>query len=348
MKTKYREMFDRVRASERLRKEVMEMTKREEPAPKRRVPRAALIAAALALALAGTAIAAVNPSLQNWFSRRWSEMTGGEISEGQAIVIDSLTQEVGESVTDGNITVTVDSLTAGGSQIWALVDVTGWEFEPKTRYSFDRIGLEVTPDPSEGEGGSAGYSLESIGVTGDGTCRMLLQYSSVISTGSQISGGGYTLELRLHDLIRCRTRHNGEDTVLVPGEWSFSIPLTSESQPAVILLGDARVTAFGTDWKAGDPVSEELEERHPVPLDLTGIRLSATGVSFYSEEPLDGVTLYADVTAILADGTEVPSDGVGGSRLEDGTWYSNFDWPVPVDLDQAAALRIGDTEIPLK
>ena len=136
--------------------------------------------------------------------------------------------------------------------------------------------------------------------------------------------------------------------MLASGEWSFSVPLTPESQPAVILLGDAQVTASGTDWKAGDPVSVELEERYPVSLDLTDIRLSATGVSFYSEEPLDGATLCADVAAILTNGTEVPSNGGGGSRLEDGTWYSSFDWPVPVDLDQAAALRIGDTEIPLK
>jgi len=56
MEKKYREVFDGVRASGRLRMEVMNM-KREETKRVRRIPRAALIAAALVLALAGTAVA---------------------------------------------------------------------------------------------------------------------------------------------------------------------------------------------------------------------------------------------------------------------------------------------------
>ena len=56
MEKEYRELFDGVRASGRLRMEVMNM-KREETKRVRRIPRAALIAAALVLALAGTAVA---------------------------------------------------------------------------------------------------------------------------------------------------------------------------------------------------------------------------------------------------------------------------------------------------
>ncbi len=58
MKEVYRELFDGVRASGRLRMEVMSMTKEERPAQRRRIPKAALVAAALVLALAGTALAA--------------------------------------------------------------------------------------------------------------------------------------------------------------------------------------------------------------------------------------------------------------------------------------------------
>ena len=56
MEKEDRELFDGVRASGRLRMEVMNM-KREETKRVRRIPRAALIAAALVLALAGTAVA---------------------------------------------------------------------------------------------------------------------------------------------------------------------------------------------------------------------------------------------------------------------------------------------------
>lgn len=57
MEKEYRELFDGVRASDRLRREVMNM-KREETKRIRRIPRAALIAAVLVVILAGTALAA--------------------------------------------------------------------------------------------------------------------------------------------------------------------------------------------------------------------------------------------------------------------------------------------------
>lgn len=57
MEKEYREMFDGVRASERLRREVMDM-KRDETKRVRRIPRTALIAAVLLIVLAGTAVAA--------------------------------------------------------------------------------------------------------------------------------------------------------------------------------------------------------------------------------------------------------------------------------------------------
>lgn len=57
MEKEYRELFDEVHASQRLRMEVMNM-KHEETKHAHRIPRAALVAAALALVLAGTAVAA--------------------------------------------------------------------------------------------------------------------------------------------------------------------------------------------------------------------------------------------------------------------------------------------------
>ena len=60
MRREYREMFDEVHASARLRMEVMNMKHTENAGmrPKRRIPPAALIAAILAAILAGTALAA--------------------------------------------------------------------------------------------------------------------------------------------------------------------------------------------------------------------------------------------------------------------------------------------------
>lgn len=78
----------------------------------------------MALALAGTVLAVASPTLWWWFEQKWEEETGSSMTESQSLVIDGLTRKVGESVTSGDVTVTVDSITVGSSQIWALLDVT--------------------------------------------------------------------------------------------------------------------------------------------------------------------------------------------------------------------------------
>ena len=88
------------------------------------------------------------------------------MTESQSLVIDGLTRKVGESVTSGDVTVTVDSITVGSSQIWALLDVTGWDFDRDAQYSFDRMRAEIVPDPSGGQHGGAGYGWTVSGSPG--------------------------------------------------------------------------------------------------------------------------------------------------------------------------------------
>ena len=353
MRNIYRETFDQIHASEQLREEVLKMTKQEHiTTVKRRIPKTALIAAALALVLAGTALAVASPTLREWFEQKWAEETGSQLTESQSLVIDSLTQKVGASDTSGEVPVTVDSITVGTSQIWALLDVEGWDFDRNAQYSFDRMRVEIVPDPSEGQHGGAGYGLDSIGFTEDGRCRMLLEFSATISTGNQLNSGDYALEIDLNDLIRYRTG-GAEDEILYEGDWSFSIPLTPESMSPVITIGSAEVTVNTMEWEDNPPAQvasaaggalegEEVESR-PATVTLTDIQITATGVAFCSENPVSMVT----VTAILADGTEVMDNGGGGGVRDNGTWYASFDWPMPLDVTDIIAIRFGDTEIPL-
>ena len=53
----YKETFDGVHASQRLKMEVLNMKREENVTKKHRIPAAALVAAALVIALAGTAVA---------------------------------------------------------------------------------------------------------------------------------------------------------------------------------------------------------------------------------------------------------------------------------------------------
>lgn len=122
MQNIYRETFEQIHASEQLRKEVANVPKQEKAVFRHRISKAGLIAAALALA--GTVLAVASPTLWWWFEQKWEE-TGSSMTESQSLVIDGLTRKVGESVTSGDVTVTVDSITVGSSQIWALLDEIG-------------------------------------------------------------------------------------------------------------------------------------------------------------------------------------------------------------------------------
>lgn len=96
MRTKYQRAFDHVAASDRLKEEVRNMTKQEQRALRRQVPRALIAAALVALLLAGTALAASVPGIQNWFRQYWQEATGEvEMDAAQAAAVDGLTQSVG-------------------------------------------------------------------------------------------------------------------------------------------------------------------------------------------------------------------------------------------------------------
>ena len=95
MRTPYQEAFDHVTASERLKDEVLDMTKREKQELRRRIPKFILIAAVIALLLAGTALAVNIPNLQDWFRQYWVEATGEDVMNAQQEeVMNSVTQSV--------------------------------------------------------------------------------------------------------------------------------------------------------------------------------------------------------------------------------------------------------------
>ena len=153
MYEQYRETFDRIHASERLREEVLQMTKQERGVShKRRISRGILVAAVLVLALTGTTLAAVGMprTLRDWFAVEWQERTETDISQEQLALIDSLTQEVGVSDTQNGVTVTLDSITVGNSSMWMMLHVSGAYGENEDlRYHFDGIDLTMDPDPEQ-------------------------------------------------------------------------------------------------------------------------------------------------------------------------------------------------------
>lgn len=95
MRTPYQKAFDHVTASERLKEEVLDMTRHEKQTLCRRIPKFALIAAVIALLLAGTALAVNIPQLQDWFRQYWEDATGADaLAPQQEDLLNGLTQSV--------------------------------------------------------------------------------------------------------------------------------------------------------------------------------------------------------------------------------------------------------------
>lgn len=332
---RYQQTFSHVQVSQQTRKKILNM-KQAERTHTRRLVRLAT-AGALAVALSVAAVATFGGTIADWFAREWEARTGSVMSENQTAVIDSLTQTVGQSVTDGDVTVTVDSITVGGESLWVLLEARGLDFDPDENYTFGAMDAEVTPDPGQGQYGGMSYSVGSIGVTGDGSIRLLAEISAVISSGARLDDGEYTLQLLLEDLTAGSIK---ESEVVYAGQWVFSVPLTADSLSPERFIESVAVTG---DVMAPDGSGQgERESREIVLYDL---RVTATGVSFYRD---GSVEFLMPVQVILDDGTRVEIAGGGGSRLDDGSWYDSFEWPVPIDVSDIAVLCIGETEIPLK
>ena len=373
MRTPYQEAFDHVTASERLKDEVLDMTKCEKQDLCRRIPKFILIAAVIALLLAGTALAVNMPHLQDWFRQYWVEATGEDvINAQQEEVMNSVTQSVdatsnmekelegisSEATSPNNIpnqaaankdapdttqspsagqtpatsheptiTVSLDSVAAGEDTLWMLVHVTG-NYETGKRYSFGRGELLGAPEKEFSELGitvSRGVVAEQCEILTDGSLQILLRYQCLNSSADLTQGGTY--QLQLEDLMM-------ERDLVKAGQWNLSFSLDETTTSVPVVLEHITLPVEGLDNQ--DTV--EFEE----------IRITSTGVKLVCQPQFSGYRLWADVALILADGSEI-SGSRGHSNwtgdADKSNWFTAYNWNLPVAVEQAIALRFGETVI---
>lgn len=339
MDKRYLEMFDEVRASDKLRQEVMNMANTERTEKKRHhLPKVSVIAAMIAVMITGTALAVAGAfpgSLLGWFEQQWQEISGSSMPEAQVELIDCLTQPVGVSDTQNGVTVTLDSITVGDSALWLMLKAEGdytLGKEPGAHYfGPEDLVFAVSPDKNDAPGGY-GFDYAFSGVSEDGSLTMLLRYSATLTGEDTLLTGG-DATLHLNDLIY-------DETTIVEADWTLPFTIQPVDEQTLLMLDSATVPANDHSGDEGKKVSTELLD----------IRVSATGIRFVQA---NGEQMYyPQLKAVtLSDGTEVRMDG-GGSRWTEaegeGVWASDYYWALPVDLSQVEALRFGDTLIPVK
>lgn len=340
---RYRELFDNVRASETLKMEVRNMTNQTQNKKERRkIPAMAILAAALTLALMGTALAeAFLPgTLRGWFSRQWEESTGREPDAEQVVSVERLTQSVGVSDTDSGVTVTLDSITLGNSSLWMMLKLDG-DIPAKKKpelFHFEDVDLTFNTAPdSVMTPSSFGYGFDYMGITEDGKLSILINYSVTLS-GEDTLFSGYAAELRLGALMY-------SDSVAVSGNWTLPFALDAV-QEEVLTLDSALVPTMARPDRKAETV------------EIQNIRVSATGIRFTQDLNYDEVPEILDpdlMGVVLSDGSLIPSIG-GGSRWTGdvagdtytGDWATDMTWRVPVDLSQVVGVQFGDKIIPLR
>ena len=342
MREQYRETFDEVHASDRLRQEVWNMTKEERAQPaKRRIPKAALIAAVLVLVLTGTALAAVGmpQTLRDWFAIEWQERTDSDISQEQLALIDSLTQEVGVSDTQNGVMVTLDSITVGNSSMWMMLHVSGAYGENEDlRYHFDGIDLTMDPDPEQQPNTPGGYGFDYpySKVSSDGTLMVLVRFEIDLAGLNSLTDTHRQATLLLENVV-CNdmTDPEDEDLLLTEGRWTLQFDLEPQALDAIQIPGQVQADARSTEGGATKTVT------------FWDVEITATDITYVQSQ--EDQMYDVRPVLVLEDGAEIEV-GNGASRFRDEAyteWSSVWYWPVPVDLSQVTALRIGETEIPL-
>ena len=302
--------------------------------PIRRHLPVALIAAILALFLMGAGVVAIiyGDSIQSWFGHYFELVTGQEMSEEQTALIDHLSQDISQSQTVGEATVTVDSVTVGDDSFYLLLRVEGGEVSKRHHYSFDGVTLEVSPDPMEGVGGIGSHGIQYQGMEGDGSALLLMDYSYATQEDFELDTTPLEVHLILEDFMRSPQSDNRK--MVTEGIWEFNFTIDRSQPPATISLPDTEVMAMN------------LELREEAPVVLKNIELTNTGIRFQYDYQEGTYSLEAHLKIVLKNGAIIGYSDGSGTPLGDGTTLNcSYHWMIPVNLDEVQAVRIGGVDI---
>ena len=338
LSTVYEKAFTAIHPSEQVREAVLLMGREASPSPLRFVRRLSTAAAAVLvlLALLGCGAAAVvyGEGIQGFFARQWERLTGAPMDEGQTALIEHLSQNLNLSQTVDGVTVTLDSVTVGSDMFYLLVRVEDAGLAGREGCGFEFFDITLPPDPLLEVEDLGGCGWSSQGTDPEGRPLFLVEQSYQVREGLEADPRPLEVTLTLTNLCRGA---GSDQVILAEGAWAFHFTLDRSQILPPISLPDTQ--AVVTDYFSGERYSGLFSQ---IQVTNTGIRYNQ---SFETDDFPDFVPLL-----ILNDGTEISGGDGSGTRIgarEDHTFLCARRWSVPVDLSQAAAVRFGDTDIPL-
>lgn len=286
----------------------------------------------LALLGCGVAVMVYGTDIQSVFARRWQSLTGHPMNETQNAYLDHLSQEIGLSQTVDGVTVTLDSAAVGDDIVYLLVRVEDTRLTKGRGCSFESFSLTLSPDPLDGLEGIGGCGWSTQGTDSEGRPLLLVQHGYTLNDGSEINPASLELTLTLTDLYQ---NSGNQQSVLAKGTWEFHVSLDRTQISAPIQLPDT--TAVITDIFSEERCSGAF----------TNIQVTSTGIR-YDQTFAGGEFPDFIPVLVLNSGVEISGGDGSGTRIgSSNTLRCSHHWSIPVDLDEAVSVRLGDTEIPL-
>ena len=303
-----------------------------------------LIAAAIVAALTGTALAVMHYTRSaDALEHTWNDMASDEMAQSHKDAIEAKSADLGESVTDQGITITVDSVSVTNDTVYLLYTVAA----PTPDDQFCGI-LNETIQVTASDGNT--YSAEAavadrLVEDSDSGASYYRILSCELPEGVTLSHGQLTMDissLMLNDMEQTEGTWN----------FSFTLPETETAQSfdvdqALQFAGDITLEVSNVSISESRITFDYVSNRPEVMI-LNGDAFTAGEVTAADPDVQQVYTFYAR----LSDGTSVPV--TGGSSVYSESKQVNeceFYWSVPIDLSALESIMFSDgsteIEIPL-
>lgn len=280
-----------------------------------------------------TAFAMNLGGIREWFAYEWEVITGNAMTSGHTAVIDHLSQDIGISKTVDDVTITVDSATAGRDSFYLLLRVDGLDMKKGHSYNFHDVELRMTPDPVQELSAFAGYGLDYLGIDENWNSVFLFSYDYSGTDYLDSMSPFIQVDLALNNIVQ--DGHTDREKTIKEADWYFAFTLDYQKAFETVSLSNI------------DVIDEGSNKTYM----LTDIELTNTGLHFrYSLNDMDLDHLpTTEIRAILKNGAEIfPMSGVGSPTDDNSKMVMTYTWRIPLNLDEVDSIRICGQEIPVE
>lgn len=302
----------------------------------------ALIAAAIIVLLTGTVVGMYYTRITATMEDTWNTRAETEMTQEQKDFVEAHSADIGESVTDQGITVTIDSVTCAEDTVYLMIsyglDETMYDLSKVVDCNDHFSNVYVENDTfgtveSSGGGGSGEFKDSIYWTNGHIEFRDL-------PDDANLSDGATVLNYEMSQILIMVDGE--EEPVFVEGTWNFSFELPEhETSDSVVveqeMTFDCGVTLLVREIAVSEDcvsftVETETDEYYFVDSEMAELARAA--------EP---DLLQFTVDAELEDGTVVPCTG-GHMTLNEETGLDEWSisWAAPLDPETVKCLIFGD------